>query len=245
MSRILAFFSTSRRQAVGWTLLGLLGIGMAAGGVWFLTDDGGSPRVADADALAGVTAAPTATRTATPTATATVSPTPTPTEAPGPTATTAPRASTGTGGAGGTGGTGGTGGGTGGSTSPSAPEPTPTPVPPVVVASGAYCPPRASNGVPSLPSARVAGAVKVGGVDAAEGSVEVFVAFDGVLGPSTKNTVGPLGSAFRIDFYANVAECANHVGAAISAYANGIFFPTGRSVGDGGLPLIPVTIDLP
>lgn len=83
--------------------------------------------------------------------------------------------------------------------------------------------------------------MKVGGLDAAEGTVDVFVAFDGVLGPSAKNIAG----AFRIDFYANVTECANRVGAAISAYANGQYFPTGRTVGDGAGQLIPVSIDLP
>jgi hypothetical protein len=78
-------------------------------------------------------------------------------------------------------------------------------------------------------------------VDASAGTVDLFVAFDGVLGPSTKN----LDGSFRIDFYANVQSCANRVGAAISVYANGQYFPTGRSVGDGAGQLIPVTIDLP
>jgi hypothetical protein len=54
-----------------------------------------------------------------------------------------------------------------------------------------------------------------------------------------------IDGAFRIDFYANTSECANRVGAAISAFANGQFVPTGRSVGDGAGQLIPVTVELP
>ena len=120
--------------------------------------------------------------------------------------------------------------------------PTPEPTEPAVVpAGGAYCPPSSTGpGAGSIPSGRVAGAVKVAGVDAAPNTVEVYLAFDGVLGPSAMNIEG----AFRIDFYANVTDCANRVGAAISAYANGTYFPTGNTVGDGTV-LIPVTIDLP
>ena len=91
-----------------------------------------------------------------------------------------------------------------------------------------------------MPSGRVAGAVRLSGADAAAGTVDIFVAFDGVIGPSVKN----LDGAFRIDFYANVATCANRVGATISVYANGKYFPTGHTVGDG-TPLIPVAVELP
>lgn len=233
MSWLQSFFSTPARQALGWTLLGILGIGMATGGVFFLTDDGGGSRTADADSE---TPAPTNTPTATPTRTSTLSPSPTasptPTETPTATPTTRPIAAANPGGN--------TGGGNNGDGSAQEPAPTPTPEP--VVAGGDFCPP-SSTGPASgtLPSGRVAGAVTVGGVDAAEGTVDIFVAFDGVLGGSTKNITG----AFRIDFYAGPSNCANRVGAAISVFANGQFFATGRSVGDGGGQLIPVTVALP
>jgi hypothetical protein len=236
MAAIVSFFSTPARQALGWTLLGLLGISMAAGGVWFLTGDGDSPRVVDAANVLESTATPTLTRTAAPSSTSTPSPSPTVTESPTATATPTRRpasnTNTGTGGA-----------VTGGETAAEpTPEPTaePEPTQPPVVAGGAYCPPT-GVGPGSLPSGRVAGAVKVSGANAAAGTIDLFVAFDGVLGPSTKN----LDGSFRIDFYANVQSCANRVGAAISVYANGQFFPTGRSVGDGAGQLIPVTIELP
>jgi hypothetical protein len=236
MNWLQSFFNTPARQALGWTFLGLFGIAMAAGGIWFLTEDGGGGRVADADDSTAVytsTATAMATRSATATASPTASPSPSPTatETPVPAATQRPAVNTGAS----------TGGGV---PAASAPEPTPTPTPeptePPVVGTGAYCPPT-FNGQPTIPSGRIAGAVTIGGVDAAAGTVDVFIAFDGVLGPSVKNVDG----AFRLDFYANTSACANHVGAAISAYANGQYFGTGRSVGDGAGQLIPVTVALP
>jgi cytoskeletal protein RodZ len=234
MNWLQSFFNTPARQALGWTVLGVLGIAMAAGGIWFLTDNGGGSRVADADdstAVSTSSATATATRSATATASPTATPSPslTPTETAVPTATTRPAVNTGAS----------TGGG---APAASAPEPTATPEPtePPVVGTGAYCPPT-FNGQPTIPSGRIAGAVTIGGVDAAAGTVDVFIAFDGVLGPSVKNVDG----AFRLDFYANTSACANHVGAAISAYANGQYFGTGRSVGDGAGQLIPVTVALP
>lgn len=241
MGAIVSFFSTPARQALGWTLLGLLGMGMAAGGVWFLTADGESPPprlLVDAAIVLESTATATSTRTATPSSTPTPSPSPTATETSIATATARPtirpaaNTNTGTGSAA-------TGGETAAEPTPeptAEPEPTATPV----VAGGAYCPPT-GVGPGSLPSGRVAGAVKVGGANATAGTVDLFVAFDGVLGPSTKN----LDGSFRIDFYANVQSCANRVGAVISVYANGQYFATGRSVGDGAGQLIPVTIELP
>ena len=211
---------------------------MAAGGVWFLTsaEDG----AAEADAQAGVqpTATQTATATRTSTATQSATPSPAPTETPTPVATTAVAAGRETGASSGSG------TGTGGSNEqPAAQEPTPTPEPPAPggAAGGPYCPP-ASVGQGTLPSGRVAGAVKVGGADAAEGTVTLYVAFDGVIGPSRVNHIA---GGFNIDFYASSSGCANRVGAAISVYANGKYFGTGRAVGDGGGQLIPVTVELP
>lgn len=243
MSWLQSFFNTPARQALGWTVLGILGIAMAAGGVFFLTDDGSSPKLAGAgQQTPAATSTATPTRTSTPQASpsATPSPSPSPTEAA--TATPTTRAATSAGGGASSGG--GSGSSSGGS-SGEAPEPTPIPTPPPVVAAGAYCPPT-NVGPGSLPSGRVAGAVTVAGANVAEGAVSISLAFDGVLGPTVSNVVDADGrSAFRIDFYASTSECANRVGAAISAYANGQYFPTGRTVGDGAGQLIPVTIALP
>ena len=241
MAWLQSFFNTPARQALGWTVLGVLGIVMAAGGVYFLTgDDNGGISRADAGQptqTATPTATPSRTATAQPSPSASPSPTATPTETatPAPTQRPAANASTGSSGS--------SGGASSGDSGGSAPEPTPTPPP--VVAGGAYCPPT-NVGPGSLPSGRVAGAVTVAGANVPEGSVSISLAFDGVIGPTVGNVVDGDGkSAFRIDFYANTSECANRVGAAISAYANGQFFPTGRTVGDGGSQLIPVTIALP
>ena len=236
MNWLQSFFSTPARQALGWTTLGILGILMAAGGVWFLSDDGGGPgQVAQADdstaqATSTATTAPsaTATRTASPTPSAT----PTPTQTPIPAATARPAVTNP-----------GTGGGApasdGSQQEAEAPATaTPEPTEPPVVAGGAYCPPATTQ---TLPSGRVAGAVTISGSGAAPGAVDLFVAFDGVIGPSAKNVDG----AFRIDFWAAGSDCANRVGSSISVYANGQYFATGRAVGDGGGQLIPVTVALP
>ncbi len=230
MGALQAFFSTPQRQAIGWALLGVFGILMAAGGVWLLSDDGGNkPAAAESNPSPTATSSPTATATTTATRTATPSPTPSPSATPSPTATTVPASNAGT-----------SGGGSG--SQPAVATSTPEPTSPAVAAGGPYCSPSSVGpGSGSLPSGRVAGAVTVAGVDAAPDAVELYLAFDGVLGPSAMNIAG----AFRIDFYANTSECANRVGAAISVFANGQYFPTGRSVGDGAGQLIPVTIALP
>lgn len=227
MGLIRSYFSTPARQALGWTALGIVGIAFAAVGVWLLTGDGGSgslPASADGETpTATATPSPTATATATPSPSATPSPTP----SPSPTATATVRP---------------TGGGSGASNPPASQptlEPTAEPTAPPVVAGGDYCPP-GSVGPGSLPSGRVAGGVTQGGSNVAAGTYEIFLAFDGVLGPSTFNGDG----SFRIDFYASTEGCANRVGAAISVFVNGQYIPTGHSVGDGAL-LIPVTVAIP
>ncbi|MGE0599936.1 MAG: hypothetical protein AB7J35_10290 [Dehalococcoidia bacterium] len=228
MGALQSFFSTPQRQALGWALLGVLGITMAAGGLWLLTEDGGN-KPAQAERDLSPTATSTSTATSTPTRTATASPTPSPTATPSATPTKAAVFNPGTSGG-------------GGSSQPAAATPTPEPTSAPAASGGPFCPPTSvgpSSG--SLPSGRVAGAVTISGAPAAPGSVELFLAFDGVLGPSAMNIEG----AFRIDFFASTSDCANRVGAAISVFANGQSFPTGRSVGDGGDPLIPVTIALP
>ena len=238
MNRVAAFFSTPARQALGWTTLGLLGIVMAAGGVWFLTDDDGATgttRIADAESLesdTSATATPTPTRTPTPTQSVTPPPSatsadPATSTAPAATATRRPASSTGTG----------TGGGGAGSNEAPAPEPTatpspePTPVPPVV-AGGDYC---ASSDQSSPPNS-VFGLFRIGGVDVPAGA-SVSLAFDGVIGP-TRTTSSAGG--YRVDYNAGPANCANRVGAAISVVYNGVFYPTGFTV--GGNPAIRADI---
>lgn len=230
MEKLRAFFATPARQALAWTALGIVGILFASVGVWFLTGDGGGggPVEARPEGAATPTATvaqPTATPSRPPSRTATARPSP----SPSPTATQrpsgAPAAERFEEGA------------AGGGPEPGPPPPTPTTEP--IVAGGDFCPP-ASVGPGSLPSARVAGAVRRGGVPVPAGEVQLVLAFDGVGGPSTTNTEG----AFKFDFYAAGEGCANRVGAAISVIADGQVFATGHTIGDGA-QLIPVDIALP
>ena len=232
MSWILAFFSSPARQAIGWALLGVAGIAMAAGGVWYLTDDGGSgANVADAGADASPTASPTATatptRTAAPSPSATASPTPTQTPEPSPTATQRPAANANT-----NPGTGSGGAGTGAAE----PEPTPVPEPtaPPVVAGGDYCP----NNNSSSPPNSVIGIFTIGGAPAPAGTA-VSLAFDGVIGPTRLTSAA---GGYRVDYFAGPEACANRVGASISVVYNGAYYPTGHAVGDS--PGVPVNMTL-
>lgn len=232
MSWILAFFSTPARQAIGWALLGIAGIAMAGGGVWYLTDDGGGgANVADAGADASPTASPTATatptRTAAPSPSATASPTPTQTPEPSPTATQRPAANANT-----NPGTGSGGAGTGAAE----PEPTPVPEPtaPPVVAGGDYCP----NNNSSSPPNSVIGIFTIGGAPAPAG-IAVSLAFDGVIGPTRLTSAA---GGYRVDYFAGPEACANRVGASISVVYNGAYYPTGHAVGDS--PGVPVNVTL-
>ena len=235
MSWILAFFSTPARQAIGWALLGVAGIAMAAGGVWYLTDDGGSgANVADAGADASPTASPTATatptRTAAPSPSATASPTPTQTPEPSPTATQRPAANANT-----NPGTGSGGAGTGAAE----PEPTPVPEPtaPPVVAGGDYCP----NNNSSSPPNSVIGIFTIGGAPAPAGTA-VSLAFDGVIGPTRLTSAA---GGYRVDYFAGPEACANRVGASISVVYNGAYYPTGHAVGDSPGEPVKVALAIP
>ena len=209
---------------MAWTVVGILGIGMAAGGVWFLTDDGGGANIVDAgddDASLVAAASATSTRTSTPSPTATPSPSPTPTETPTPTATTRPNVATNPA----------TGGGAVTGNQPAAPTPTPEPTEPPVVAGGEYCP----NNTSSAPPNTVFGLFTIGGAPAPKGT-SVSLAFDGVVGPTRATTAD---GGYRVDYAAGPTTCANRVGAAISVVYNGGFYPTGHVVGDS--PGVPVT----
>lgn len=240
MNWLQSFFTTPARQALGWTVLGILGIAMAAGGVWALTDEGGSggALVAEADdstATATSGAGATQTRTVTPTASATASPTasPTPSETPPPAATTRPAVNSGTGGGGPASGGPASGGESLGQ------EPAASPVPeesaPPVVAGGDYCPPSDAS---TSPPNSVIGIFTIGGSPAPAGT-SVSLAFDGVLGPT--RLTGAAGG-YRVDYAAAQASCANRVGAAISVVYNGVYYPTGHTVGDS--PGVPVNVEL-
>lgn len=229
MTWLVSFFSTPARQALGWTALGLLGIVMAAGGVWFLTDDGGgSPRRVEAEradtsptSTVEPSRAATNSATATPSATPSISPTTTATATVEATATARP-ASNANGGAG---------------AGANQPDPTATPVPeptqPPVVAGGDYCP---TSDQSSSPPNSVFGLFRIGGVDVPAGAT-VSLAFDGVVGPSRTTTEA---GGYKVSYYAGPANCANRVGAAISVVYNGVAYPTGFAV--GGEPAIRADI---
>ncbi len=212
-------------------MLGVLGIVMAAGGVYFLTgDDNGGISRADAGQTqtATPTATPSRTATAQPSPSASPSPTATPTETatPAPTQRPAANASTGSSGS--------SGGASSGDSGGSAPEPTPTPPP--VVAGGDYCP----NSSSSSPPNSVIGIFTIGGAPAPAGSA-VSLAFDGVIGPTRLSTAA---GGYRVDYFAGPESCANRVGAAIAVVYNGQFFPTGHTVGDSpGAPVnFPIAV---
>ena len=220
MTWLQSFFNTPARRAIGWTALGILGLLMAAGGVYFLTDNGGgTPKLADAGATTP-TATPTRTPSPTSTTTPTASPsaTPTPTETATATPTSRPIVNTNTGGNTPS-------GGTGGSSNDQAPEPTATPTPPPVVAGGVYCP----STDQSFPPNSIFGLFKVGGADVPAGAT-VSLAFDGVIGPSRTTTDA---GGYRVDYNAAPSNCANRVGAAISIVYNGVAYATGQTVGAG------------
>jgi hypothetical protein len=228
MSRLAALFATPARQALAWTALGILGVIFAAIGAWLLIRGGGDAP----PAAPGVVVTPTPTSAASPSPTATPTPSPSPTPAPAtptPTATATPRPAVGGPGSGG--------GSTGGQ-SGSAPAPTPTPTPPPAAARP-YCPPGAL-GPGTLPTARVAGALTRGGVPVPAGTLEVFVTFDGVPGPSRLNVDGGYG----IDFYSGGESCANRVGAVIGVLVEGRYFPSGYTIGSQP-ELVVINVDLP
>lgn len=235
MTWLQSFFNTPARQALGWTMLGILGIAMAAGGVFFLTNDNSGPKRADAgQETPAATSTATPTRTATLTTSPTASATPSPTQAATATPTTRPATSANTGSAG-SGAE--SGGGTSGGATSQDPAPTPTPTPPPVVAGGAYCP----NDSSSSPPNSVIGIFTIAGAPAPAGT-SVSLAFDGVIGPTRATTAA---GGYRVDYFAGPEGCANRVGAAIAVVYNGQVFPTGHTVGDSPGAPVNVTISIP
>lgn len=228
MTWLRSIFNTPARQAVGWTVLGLLGIAMATGGVFFLTRDDSAPQHASVDAASPpASASATVQRTVTPTASPTPSPSPTATPTATPSPTTRPVVQANTGGSGGSGSSGNSGG----------EDVAPTPTPPPAVAGGPYCPGGGSNSPPNS----VIGIFTIGGVPAPAGSA-VSLAFDGVVGPTRLSTAA---GGYRVDYFAGPESCANRVGAAISVLYDGQAFATGHTVGDSPGAPVNLTIAIP
>ncbi len=166
----------------------------------------------------------TATPTASPTASAT--PTRTPTEAATATSTPTPTPS----------------GRRGSGSTAANPTATPTPVPATpttgpAVSNLAFCDSSSSTAPPTA----VFGRLTIGGAKVPAGTTATLL-FDGVAGYSA-STREPGG--YRVDYWAGSSDCANRVGAEISVMVNGQAFPTGRSIGDGGGPVIVLHIALP
>lgn len=93
----------------------------------------------------------------------------------------------------------------------------------------------------TAPPTAVFGRLTIGGANVPAGTTATLL-FDGVAGYSA-STREPGG--YRVDYWAGSSDCANRVGAEISVMVNGQAFPTGRSIGDGGGPVIVLHIALP
>ena len=233
--RIRLFFADPARQALAWAGLGILGVALAAAGLWMFTQPGGSGgSPVRAQAVSTSTPKPTTSGSqvsgATVGASPVASPSPTETASPTPTATATPtqkpatqREQTSGGGASAV------------PTEPPTPTSTPTQAPPAVTAAGPYCSTISATSPPNT----VIGIFTIGGTPAPVGT-SVSLAFDGVVGP-TAQTVAAGG--YRVDYGAGDADCANRVGAAISVVVNGRFYATGHTVGDS--PGAPVRFDVP
>lgn len=224
LNALMAFFSTPARQAAGWSSLGVVGLALAAGGLW-MTLSGGDDGPEKVAAIPAAT--PTPTPTVTPTRTASPTPTPSETSTPEPPPAATPRPqplST-------------------GSDEEVAVEPTaePTAEPteaPAVVAGGPYC----NNINANTPPNAIFGLLTIGGVDAPVGTV-VTMLFDGVPGPSV--TIAEAGG-YKINWSAGGSDCANRVGSAVSISVNGQVFASGTAVGQGdGTPVIRFDVAVP
>lgn len=221
-SRAAAFFANPARQALAWSALGILGMGLAAAGLLLFTSGGSAPAAAVlASPTDGPTPTPIRTPTASPTATATATQSPSPT----PTPTVAARAA-------------GAGQDAAGGSTPAptlAPAPTPVPTEPPVVAGGPYCPGVSAAAPPNT----VIGHFTIGGAPAPLGTA-VTLAFDGVPGPTGNS--GTAAGGYHIDYAAGGSDCANRVGAVITVIYDGTTYPTGHKVGDS--PGAPVIADI-
>jgi len=166
----------------------------------------------------------TATRRPTSTATPTVDPDATATEDPNSTETPTGDANQGSDGS-----------GSNPATATSPPAATSTTVPPTTAPSSnlAYCD---TSGSGSQPTGAVLGLVTIGGSTASAGTV-VYLAFDGVLGPSEPVTLGDGKAGYSLNYWAGGTDCANQVGATISVIVAGQSFSTGQTIGSAPIAL--------
>ncbi len=222
IAAIRAFLATPGRQAAGWVAVGVVGLSLAAGGIWLATDSGSDGTRAEAPEIT-VPASPTRK----PTRTATRSPSPSPTPTATITPTPAPRVQVSTGGN-------------------NQPEPTPVPaveptIEPTPAASGPggpYC----DNISSSTPPNSVFGLLTIGGAPAPPGTV-VTVLFDGVAGPSAATAEA---GGYKVNWAAGGSDCANRVGAVIGISVNGQVFQSGVAVGSGGgTPVVRFDVGIP
>lgn len=260
LAAIRAFFSTSARQAMGWSFVGILGVGFAGAGALFILDSGNSGRPATAIPVRTVTATPS--ETAIPRTNAATTPVDTATGIPtrvgltatafaaqqaDQTATTHPRTlspaasstatriptSTPT--------------HPGGdedepaetppvatpTAEPTAIEAPPTPTEPAVFA---YCDGDGGGGTP--PSA-IFGIVTIGGVAAPPGTA-VTLAFDGVPALSTSVSVDGDAAGYRFLYSVGGAGCSNQPGASMSVIVDGTAYAAPVSAGGGVATLFNV-----
>lgn len=250
---ILAFFSSPGRQALGWALLGIIGIGLAGGGALLLLTggdgDGGTPSVGDSLATAQAQASAPGSASASTTGTS-GSPTTTPTRigltatafaleqqsltqtatsgTPTPSATTAqtpvPTPTT----------------GFFPTATASAPEPTATTAPPTptTAPAGTFCGSFSTGGVPTFP-VQVSGNITRNGAPAGAG-LSVSLAFDGIVGMSLVTTAE---SSFNFRFPVNNSPgCVNRFGAGLTVIVDGQSFGAG-SVSQEPFLLVNVAIN--
>ena len=216
IERLRAFFADPGRQALGWAGLGILGIVLAAIGLWMYSSDGGSPVRAQAESpTPRPSASPSASPTATPGADVSASPgaTASPTATPTVTATLQPASQRESSGA---------------ETNPAqTPDPpAPTPTAPPVVAAGDYC--DTSSGASPATVMRIAGTFTVGGNTGPAGKT-ITLLFDGAPGPSGTTVAGGYGITYAI----GTSSCANRPGAVISLSYEGVVYPTSATVPAG------------
>lgn len=235
MTALRAFFASARGQAALWASLGIIGVALAAGGIFLLRGDPGSSIVPGDEATippsrspAPASPSPTVTRVgltatafareeaATRTAIATLTPASATPSLPTATAraTQAPA-----------------------STPVNAPaEPTATLEPPTSTATApivrAYC---AGPGGGTLPPNAAFGRVTVAGQPAPAG-LPVTLLFDGVPGPSTTTVAGTdadgrPATGYRIFWTLAGGECANRPGARLAVSYDGAVYDTGEIAG--------------
>ena len=120
----------------------------------------------------------------------------------------------------------------GGPAAPTQPAPTATPAP--SVSNLPYCD---TSGAGNPPTGSVLGLVTIGGEPAPAGTI-VFLAFDGVIGPSEAVTVEGNQAGYSLNYSSGGTDCANQAGASISVVVAGQTFSTGQTVGGAPVALL-------